>query len=131
MPTILIAEDDSNNVEILSELLEDEGYDFLVARDREETISLAKAHKPALILMDLQMPDSAEADNMNTQAGLEATREIKSHPDTATIPIIALTAHNMMQQHERVLAAGCDAMQTKPYDFTALLDCIAGFLDRA
>lgn len=131
MATILIAEDDANNVEILSELLADEGYRVLVARNGADAISIASSEQPDLILMDLQMPDSPDADSVNTQAGLEATRKIKSDPNTRHIPIVALTAHNMMQQRERVLAAGCDAMQTKPYNFNALLDCIAGFLEKS
>lgn len=131
MSTILIAEDDANNVEILTELLADEGYRVVVARNAADAIALALSEKPALILMDLQMPDFANAENVNTQAGLDATQKIKSDPAIRHIPIVALTAHNMMQQRERVMAAGCDAMQTKPYNFGALLDCISGFLEKA
>jgi two-component system, cell cycle response regulator DivK len=131
MSTILIAEDDANNVEILTELLSDEGYRLVVARNAADAVSSALTEKPDLILMDLQMPDSPGAENVNTQAGLDATQRIKSDPAIRHIPIVALTAHNMMQQRERVFAAGCDAMQTKPYNFNALLDCIAGFLEKA
>jgi two-component system, cell cycle response regulator DivK len=129
MATILIAEDDANNVEILSELLADEGYHVLVARNAADAVASARTAQPDLILMDLQMPDAPDVDNVNTQAGLQATQAIKADPATSRIPIVALTAHNMMQQRERVLAAGCDGMQTKPYNFAALLDCIAGFLE--
>jgi len=124
MSKILIVEDDPNNVEILQDLLTDEGYDLVIARNRADAVTKAKAEIPQLILMDLQMPDHAGADGVNTEAGLDATRAIKADPATQHIPIIALTAHNMMHQRERILKAGCDELQAKPYDFDALLTTI-------
>jgi CheY-like chemotaxis protein len=124
MPKILIAEDDRNNIEILSDLLADEGYALVVATTREDAIHLAQSEQPDLILMDVQMPDSKASDVLNREAGLEATSAIKGNDATRHIPVIALTAHNMLHQKERILGAGCDGLQAKPYDFAALLDTI-------
>jgi len=130
MSKILIAEDDQNNIEILTDLLSDEGYEVVVATNREDTIQFAAAEAPDLILMDVQMPDSKSSDALNREAGLEATRAIKANEATRHIPVIALTAHNMLHQKERILAAGCDDLQAKPYDFTALLDTIESHLHK-
>jgi two-component system cell cycle response regulator DivK len=128
MPKILIAEDDPNNIEILTDLLVDEGYTLLVATNRDDAIELARTEMPDLILMDVQMPDSKSSDGLNREAGLEATRAIKGSDSTRQIPVIALTAHNMLHQKERILGAGCDGLQAKPYDFAALLDTIESHL---
>jgi CheY-like chemotaxis protein len=128
MAKILIAEDDRNNIEILTDLLADEGYQFVVATNREDAIKFAASEAPDLILMDVQMPDSGASDVLNREAGLEATRAIKDNGATRHIPVIALTAHNMLHQKERILSAGCDGLQAKPYDFTALLDTIESHL---
>ncbi|MEM7012913.1 MAG: response regulator [Verrucomicrobiota bacterium] len=128
MSKILIVEDDPNNVEILQDLLSDEGYELVTAGNREDAIRSASAAQPDLILMDLQLPISASGDEVDNEAGLGATREIKANADTSNIPIIALTAHNMFHQRERIVEAGCDDLQSKPYDFDALLDTIEKFL---
>jgi CheY-like chemotaxis protein len=128
MSKILIAEDDQNNIEILTDLLADEGYELIIATTREDTIRLAKSEAPDLILMDVQMPDSKSNDVLNREAGLEAARAIKANDATKHIPVIALTAHNMLHQKERILGAGCDGLQAKPYDFAALLDTIESHL---
>lgn len=128
MPKILIVEDDPNNVEILQDLLSDEGYDLVTAGNREDAVKMAGAESPNLILMDLQLPISASGDEVDNEAGLGATREIKANADTSNIPIIALTAHNMFHQRERIMEAGCNDLQSKPYDFDALLDTIEKYL---
>ncbi len=126
---ILIVEDDPNNIEILQALLEDEGYDLVLAGNRADGVSRAESEQPDLILMDLQMSDGPDSDSVNHEAGLDATRALKANPKTKHIPIIALTAHNMLHQRERIIEAGCDTLQSKPYDFDALLDTIEGYLN--
>jgi CheY-like chemotaxis protein len=128
MAKILIAEDDRNNIEILTDLLADEGYQLVVATNREDAVHFAASEAPDLILMDVQMPDSSASDILNREAGLEAARAIKDNAATKHIPVIALTAHNMLHQKERILGAGCDGLQAKPYDFAALLDTIESHL---
>jgi CheY-like chemotaxis protein len=76
---------------------------------------MAAAEAPALILMDLSLP---------VLDGWEATRQLKARPDTAAIPVIALSAHAMAGDRERAMAAGCDDYDTKPVDFPRLLDKI-------
>ena len=129
MAKILIAEDDANNVEILTDLLSDEGYELAIANNRADAVAKSASESPDLILMDLQMPESKENDTLDNEAGLEATREIKANASTSGIPVIALTAHNMFHQRERIFSAGCDDLQAKPYDFAALLDTIEKHLD--
>jgi len=128
MPKILIVEDDRNNIDILTDLLGDEGFAFAVASNREDAVRMAASEAPDLILMDVQMPDGPGSEMLNREAGLEATREIKANDATRHIPVIALTAHNMLHQKERMIAAGCDDLQAKPYDFVALLDTISRHL---
>ncbi len=131
MAKILIVEDDANNVEILTDLLSDEGYDLAIARNRADAVAKAISEQPDLILMDLQLPDSPENDAMDNEAGLSATRAIKEHDATNKVPIVALTAHNMFHQRERIFSAGCDDLQAKPYDFAALLDTIEQHLEKS
>ncbi len=128
MAKILIVEDDANNVEILNDLLADEGYHLAVASNRDDAIAMVASEKPDLILMDVQMPDSPGSDTLNREGGLDATRAIKASPESRNIPVIALTAHNMLHQRERILGAGCDELQPKPYNFIELLDAIERFL---
>lgn len=124
MARILIVEDDPNNVEILHDLLTDEGYELAVANNREDAVSMAASENPDLILMDLRLPISANGEEMDNEAGLDATRSIKFDEATRNTPIIALTAHNMFHQRERIFDAGCSDLQAKPYDFDALLETI-------
>ncbi len=127
MPKILIVEDEAPNVEILSRLLTRKKYEFLVAGSKQEAIDLATTEKPDLILMDIGIPDS-EGSAKNDAGGLEATQVIKSNEATKSIPIIALTAHAMLDDKKRFVEAGCDAVQTKPYVFTNLLAAIDQFI---
>ena len=76
--------------------------------------------KPDLILMDMSLPKLD---------GWEATRQVKANPETASIPIIALTAHAMAEDREKALAAGCDEYDTKPVELPRLLEKIQGMLD--
>jgi two-component system, cell cycle response regulator DivK len=110
---ILYVEDNDDNVYMLQlrlELLDE--FELLVALDGAEGLRLTKLHKPDLILMDLDLP------GIN---GWDATRRLKSDPDTSDIPVIALTAFAMAGDREKALAAGCNDFDTKPIDFGRLL----------
>ena len=103
---ILIAEDNPLNMRMLEMLLRARGYPFLLkAVNGEEALEIAIKEKPALILMDIQLP------RMN---GLEVTRRLKRMPSLRHIPIIALTAYAMKGDREKCLGAGCDAYLSKP-----------------
>jgi CheY-like chemotaxis protein len=117
--TILLVEDNQINADMLSRRLSRRGYEVLLAADGLTAVREAMRSMPDLILMDMSLP---EID------GWEATRRIKAHAPTAAIPVIALTAHAMVADRERSLAAGCDEFETKPVDFDRLLGKIGAFL---
>ena len=120
--TILLVEDNDLNRELAADLLTMAGLRVLVAADAETALDLA-AHEPVdLILMDVSLP---------RMDGLEATRVLKSKPSTARLPVIALTAHAMKGDRERILAAGCDGYLTKPIDTRTFVESVASYLPAA
>lgn len=112
MAKILLVEDNEMNRDMLTRRLARRGFDVLHAANGLEGVAAAITCRPDLVLMDLSLP---EVD------GLEATRRIKADPAAQAIPVIALTAHAMLNDRERSLAAGCDDYDTKPIDLTRLL----------
>jgi CheY-like chemotaxis protein len=112
MVRVLIVEDNEMNRDVLSRRLASRGYDVLLAADGPRGLSMARTHSPDLILMDLGLP---EID------GWECARRLKADAATRPIPIIALSAHAMVGDREKALAAGCDDFDTKPIDFSGLL----------
>lgn len=125
MAKILLVEDDEDNIGLLTRLLRHHGHDVHVATDGEEAVRLAADIVPELVLMDLELPPAAGA-APEPNAGLEATRRLKAESATASIPVVALTAHTMAHHRERIAAAGCDDFQEKPiYPFENLLSKIA------
>ena len=123
MAKLLIIEDDHEIVELLEDLLSDEGYELVFAHNRVDAIATAIAEVPDLILADVRIPDS-EGEEVAGPAGLEAMRAIKMNQTTSHIPIIAATASVMIQDEKRISEAGCDGLVKKPFDFMALLDTI-------
>lgn len=119
MPKILIVEDNEENRDALSRRLQRRGYQVVIATDGLLGVQLTKVERPDLILMDMNMP---ELD------GWEATRQIKGFPETAHIPVIALTAHAMTGDRDRALAAGCIDYHTKPVELPQLLSQIESVL---
>jgi len=119
MTRILYVEDNEDNIYMLRRRLERKGIEVIVAQDGEQGIAAAARERPDLILMDLSLP---------VIDGWEAARRLKSSPETAAIPIIALSAHAMTGDRERALAAGCDDYHTKPVDFGSLMAKIAALL---
>jgi len=123
--TLLLAEDDVINAEMLVEYLTTAGgYRVESAHDGQAAVSMAVALKPALILMDVQMP---------LLDGLQAIQQIRNHADpaVATVPIIALTAQAMPGDAERCLAAGANTYLSKPFRFGDVLSTIAAHLEGA
>lgn len=102
---ILVVEDDPDNRRIVAKVLTVEGYDVIEAIDGIEALAQARAERPDLILMDLALP------NVD---GWEATRQLKSDPETRSIPVVALTAVAMRGDEEQARAAGCDDYLPKP-----------------
>ncbi len=112
MPKILLVEDNEMNRDMLSRRLERKGYQVVMAVDGGQGVSLAQTEKPDLILMDMSLP---------VLDGWAATKQLKANPETARIPIIALTAHAMQGDEEKARAAGCDDYDTKPIELPRLL----------
>lgn len=119
MPTILLVEDNELNRDMLSRRLARRGYAVISATDGEEGHTMACAHLPDLILMDIGLPE---------MDGWQVTRLLKENPQTARIPIIALTAHALVTDREKAREVGCDDYDTKPIEFTRLLDKIEALL---
>ena len=112
---ILLVEDNEMNRDMLSRRLERKGYEVTMAKDGGEGVELAKSSSPDIILMDMSLP---------VLDGWEATRKIKADEQTASIPVIALTAHAMSGDREKAIEAGCDEYDTKPIDLNRLLEKI-------
>lgn len=120
MATILYVEDNPQNMRLVRKILNHGGHEVLEAPDGKTGIDLTCAHKPDLILMDINLPDID---------GLEATARIKSNPDTAQIPVIALTANAMVGDREKALSAGCNGYLPKPISKSELLATVAQYLE--
>jgi len=119
MPKILLIEDNEINRDMLSRRLQRRGYEVAIAVNGATGVRMAHSETPALILMDMSLPDLD---------GWEATRQIKASAATRAIPVVALTAHAMSGDRERALAAGCDDFDTKPVDLERLLSKIEALL---
>lgn len=120
MATILIVEDNAANMKLAKLLLESAGHTPLCAVDAETGLTLARARKPDLILMDLQLPG---------MDGLAAIALLKKDPATAAIPVIALTAMAMKADREKARIAGCDAYISKPLRYKELLAAIDALIE--
>jgi len=116
MKTILIVEDIELNVDLLTQLLEDD-YNILVAKDGAQGVELTERHKPDLVLMDISLP---------IMDGYEATRNIRK--TFQSLPIIGLSAHAMQGDDEKAKAAGCTDYLTKPVDEDLLLKKLEEYL---
>jgi len=112
---ILLVEDNPENRDMLSRRLIRRGYQMSFAMDGAQAVQLTQAELPDLVLMDLSLP---------VMDGWEATRRLKADPATRAIPVIALTAHAMVGDRERAVAAGADDYDTKPVDLERLLEKI-------
>jgi two-component system cell cycle response regulator DivK len=112
MAVILVVEDDAANQELVTRFLRREGYVVLHAIDGLDGVNVAKRHIPDLIVMDLGLPGLD---------GWEAAQRIRSNPDTAHIPIIALTAHALSEDVYKAKEVGCNAYETKPVVYLRLM----------
>jgi two-component system cell cycle response regulator DivK len=116
---ILVVEDNERNLKLVRDVLEYAGFDVIAARSGEDGVALAASERPHLVLMDLQLPGIH---------GTEALRLLRSRPETADVPVVAVTAFAMKDDRELVLAAGFDGYLEKPISVRALPDQVRGFL---
>ena len=110
---ILIVEDDAASRKLARDVLQVKGYQTIDTETAEEGLRLAKEKRPALILMDIQLP---------RMSGIEALQRLRADADTRDIPVIAVTASVMTQQQQNVLDAGFDAFERKPISVAGLLE---------
>lgn len=120
--TVLLVEDNEDNLVVYRTILDHVGYNVLEARDGEEGVRRARQEHPDLILMDISIPKID---------GWEATRRLKADQATRDIPIIALTAHALEEDRERALAAGCDGYLAKPVEPRRVVEEVQRFVGPA
>ncbi|MFQ3592094.1 MAG: response regulator [Gemmataceae bacterium] len=122
MARLLLVEDNEMNRDMLSRRLIRKGFEVSLAVDGHQAVEAVRSQQPDLILMDMSLP---------VLDGWQATRLLKDDPATAAIPVLALTAHATETDRDEALAAGCDDFDTKPIDFSRLLEKIETLLKRA
>ena len=120
MTKILLVEDNEMNRDMLSRRLVRNGFEIVMAVNGQEGLDLASSENPDLILLDMSLP---------IIDGWEAARRLKTNAATAKLTVIALTAHAMVQDKEKALAAGCDDFDTKPVELPRLLEKINSLLN--
>lgn len=119
MARILCVEDNDDNLFMLHRRLSRAGFEVAFARDGAQGIAEAISSPPDLIVMDLNLP---------VLDGWEATRRLRSRPETKAIPIIVLSAHSGEDHPRKALAAGCDEFEAKPVNFEGLIEKIRSLL---
>jgi two-component system, cell cycle response regulator DivK len=105
MTVVLIVEDNPHNLKLVRDLLEHAGYRTLEATTAEDGLALARAHRPDLVLMDVQLPG---------MDGVQALARLRADPATNGIPVVAVTAFAMKDDRARFFAAGFDGYLEKP-----------------
>jgi CheY-like chemotaxis protein len=118
-PNVLLIEDHEQNRYLASFLLEKHGYAVVSASDGPAGIKLARTVKPALILLDIQLP---------LMDGYTVARELRSEPALRNVPIIAVTSYAMVGDREKSLAAGCNGYLEKPINPDTFVTEIERFL---
>src|SRR6266849_6983875 len=116
---VLIVEDNDLNMKLFNDLLVAHGYGTLQTKDGVEALTLARQHRPDLILMDIQLPEVS---------GLQVTQWIKQDDDLRMIPIIAVTAFAMKGDEEKIRDGGCEAYIAKPISVAGFMRTIERFL---
>lgn len=118
---VLVVEDNMDTYELVRFILEKNGYEVFLAVNGRDGVNAATKQKPDLIVMDLSMPE---------MDGWTATRLIKENKYTASIPLIALTAHVLPGDRQRAVDSGCDEFITKPMDLLELVETVNRWVKR-
>ena len=117
---VLIVEDNELNMKLFNDLLEAHGYQTIQTRNGVEAVSLAREHRPDLILMDIQLPEVS---------GLQVTAWLKDDADLKHIPVIAVTAFAMKGDEEKIRQGGCEAYLSKPISVSKFVETVRIYLD--
>lgn len=116
---VLIVEDNELNMKLFHDLLEAHGYDVVGAREGGDAVSIARARRPNLILMDIQLPEVS---------GLDVIKWLKDDEELRSIPIIAVTAFAMKGDEEKIRRAGCEDYVSKPIAVAKFVETVKRFL---
>ena len=120
--TVLIVEDNELNMKLFHDLLDAHGYATLQTRNGMDALKLARAHRPDLILMDIQLPEVS---------GLEVTKWLKADDELRDIPVVAVTAFAMKGDEERIRQGGCEAYLSKPISVMSFVETVRRFIGDA
>ena len=118
---ILIVEDNEKNLKLVRDVLQFKGYQTIEATTGEDGVRLAKERRPALVLMDIQLPGID---------GITALGQLRADAATRAIPVIAVTASAMTHDRQKIMAAGFDGYQTKPIKVKEFIEAVRAMLDR-
>ena len=116
---ILLVEDNDNNRLLIRDVLQASGYRVIEAENAEDGVRMASEERPALVLMDIQLPG---------MSGIEALQRLRADPITRAIPVVAVTASAMTQDRRQIMAAGFDGYQSKPISVKSFLQTIREIL---
>ena len=119
MKTILIVEDNEKNMKLVRDILRHNGHETIEAPTGGEGVRLASEKKPDLILMDIQLPDID---------GIEALRRLREVPALDAVPVVAVSASVMPDDHQKIVRSGFDAFVTKPINLKSFLETVQRFL---
>ena len=119
MSTILIVEDNEKNMKLVRDILQHQGHTTLEAVTGRGGVDLAVTGRPDLILMDIQLPDID---------GIQALREIRAVPALDAVPVVAVSASVMPDEHQKIVSSGFDAFVTKPINLKQFRETVQRFL---
>ncbi len=119
---ILIVEDNDKNRKLVRDALQFKGYQTAEAETGEDGVKLARERRPALVLMDIQLPGIS---------GIEALAQLRADPATRDIPVIAITASVMAQDRQKIMAAGFDGFQGKPISVKELFETVRRIIEKS
>jgi CheY-like chemotaxis protein len=118
--SILVIDDNPDNLELTRILLDCEGWEVRTAEDAQQALNILQTYQPGLILMDVQLPGTD---------GLELTRQVRRDPRFRKVKIVALTAYAMKGDEDNARAAGCDGYISKPIDTRSFPGTVRKYLD--
>lgn len=121
MPRILVAEDEKDIRELIAFTLRFAGFDVLLATNGAEAVEVAEAEKPDLVILDVRMP---------RMSGYEACRRLKENPQTASLPVVFLSAKGQDSEIQQGLASGAEEYILKPFAPDELIQQVRDILNR-